>query len=318
MHKIIFSVFFLPVILFIGIVASFEDFFVSKIRNKWIFAGLIYSLSAYLLSWILYGLAVNKMVSSFIGGASSCLIWNFDKWCINLIISTVVAYLLWHFKMWAAGDAKLFICYSALIPMGQYSRVYFNYYFASFLLLIAIFIPATAAIFLKSSVYFIGRFRFRRVKEIIPKLIRKKLTQFKRDRVKTVSVLMGLFIFFLFFRILRQEFGNFISGFLPNKDILMLASLLVFNSLSRLAKKNIKFIIIAFFILIAYIIFKSVNSRSQLILEMGNIFGRSILIMVSFPLFRKIIDLYEERTVQKTTPFAHWMFLGALITWFLR
>jgi hypothetical protein len=218
--------------------------------------------------------------------------------------------------MWGAGDAKLFICYSSLIPMGQYSRVYFNYYFASFLLLLSIFIPATAAILLKSSVYFIGRFRFRRVKEIIPKLVGEKLTQFKRNRVKTVSVLMGLFVFFLFFRILRQEFGNFISGFLPNKDILMLASLLVLKPLSRLDKKNIKFIIIAFIILIAYITFKPVNSRTQLILEMGDIFTRSILIIVSFPLIRKIIDLYEERTVQKTAPFAIWIFLGVLITWF--
>lgn len=316
MHKIISSIFFLSVILFIGIVTSFEDFFVSKIRNKWIIIGLVYSLTIYSLSWILYGLAVNKMVSHFIGGVSSYLIWNFDKWCINLLISMITAYFLWHFKMWGAGDAKLFICYSALIPMGQYSRGYFNYYFVSFLLLLAIFIPATVLLFLKSSIYFINKLNFVEVKKMVPKLIKERLTKVNRSELG--KVLLGLFVFFLFFRILREEFRNLASRFLPNQNILMLASLLVFKPISEVSKKNTKFIIIAVIIIIAYVTFKLTYSWQQLICEVGNILGRSILIMVSFPLFRKIIDLYEERTVQKTTPFAHWMFLGALITWFLR
>lgn len=300
-----FNIIFLPIILFIGFITSYEDFKTSKIKNKWVILGLSYSLSIYLFIWILGKL----------GLVGSYLIWNFDKWCINLLISTVVAYLLWHFKMWAAGDAKLFICYSALIPIGQYSKVYFNYYFASFLLLLAIFIPATVFLFLKSMVYFIKKFDFSEIKKKIPKLVKEKFTKF--NRIEIGKVLLGFFVFFLFLRILWQHSYNLLSKILPNQNILVLISLLAFPQLSKIFKKNIKFMPIAFIVLLAYFSFKIAYSWRQSILEIGNIFGRSMLIMILFPLFRKVINLYEERTIQKTTPFAIWMFLGVLIIWFL-
>ena len=305
LSKTIFSIVFLPIILLIGCITSYEDIKISKIKNKWILIGLIYSLLVYLFTWILYGL----------GGRNSYLIWNFDKWCINLIISSLVAYFLWHFKMWAAGDAKLFICYAALIPIGQYSRAYLNYYFASFLLLLSIFIPATVFLFFRSMVYFIRRFNFGEVRDKILKLFKERLIKF--NKIDMGKILLGFFVFFLFFRIARQEFQNLIDKTLPNQNILMLVSLLVFKPLSNFFKKNSKFMIIACVILVGYIGLKSIYAWQEFVLEIGNIFGRSMLIMILFPLFRKIINLYEERTIQKTTAFAIWMFLGALIVWFL-
>ena len=347
LSKIISNIIFLPVILFIGCITSYEDFKISKIRNKWISMGLLYALTVYLVSWILYSLAE---------GPSSYLVCNFDKWCINLVISTVVAYLLWHFKMWGAGDAKLFICYSALIPMGQYSRIYFNYYFASFLLLLAVFIPATAFLFIRSTAYLIKkiafginqkqfsssatrrtrtiltkrriskwysvytflyhkRFKFSEIKQKIPKAIKERLAKF--NRIETAKVIFGFFVFFLSFRILRQEFQNLVYKVLPGQNSIMLIPLLAFRQLSKIFKKNLKFTAVVFVFLMAYLIFKMLYSWERFIFEMGNTLMWVIFIMVLFPIVKKIIDLYAERTAQKTTPFAHWMFLGALIVWFI-
>jgi len=312
-NTLLFNLIFLPIIFFIGFTTSYEDFKFSKIKNKWILIGLLYPFLIYLFSWILYMLAIKKIIPPYLGWIASYLIWNFDKWCINLVISSLVAYLLWNFKLWAAGDAKLFICYSSLIPMGKYSRVYFNYYFASFLLLLAIFIPATIYLLFRSIFYFLKRFKLMEIREKLSKLIKEKL---RFNKIEMGKVILGFVVFFLFFKILRKEFQNLIFKILPSQNILILASLLFFNPLSKFFKKNAKFIVIAFVVLIIYFGFKMVYSDKQFILETGDIFGRSISIMVLFPVFKKLIDLYEERTLQKTTPFAIWMFLGVLIIWF--
>jgi hypothetical protein len=264
--------------------------------------GLVYSLLVYLCTWILFALGLEK----------PSLLWNFDKWSINLVISGLVAYLLWHFKMWAAGDAKLFICYASLIPMAQYSRAYFNYYFASFLLLLWIFIPATAFFLLKSGIYFIKSLDVTKVREKMIISIKKKFNKIEKGKI-----LLGFFVFFLFFKMLREELTNLISKFLFNQNILILISLLMFKQLSKFFRKNTKLIIIISIILTIYISSRMIYSRRQLILEIGNIFGGMLSLAIFFPIFEKIIELYEDRTVRKTTPFAHWMFLGALIVWFI-
>jgi len=314
--KAIVGIIFLPIILFIGCITSCEDFFVSKIRNKWILTGMLYVLIVYFLSWALYVLAWGKFISPKIGYIVSYLVWNFDKWCINLVISILIAYLLWYFKMWAAGDAKLFICYSALIPMGQYSKVYFNYYFASFLLLLATFIPATIFLLLKSATYFIRRFNLYQIKENMLKLIKGKLTKF--NKIEAGKVLFGFFVLFLSFRILRQQIMNLIGKVLFNQNVLILISLLAFRFFSKAFKRGFKFTVIIFIILSIYLGFKMMHSPKELISEMRSVFGWTLFfMMVLFPLFERIVSLYTERTTQKTTPFAIWMFLGALITWFL-
>jgi len=242
-------------------------------------------------------------------------VWNFDKWCINLAISTAVAYLLWHFKMWGAGDAKLFIAYAALIPMGQYSKVYFNYYFASFLLFLSIFITATAFLFLRAMLYFLKRLNFTKVRNSLTNLKKVKIN--KPKIFELVKVLFGFFVFFLFFIILRQEFVSLVGRILPNRNILMLITLLAFRPLSKIFKKKSKSVLLFFIVFVLYIIFKIQSSGGQYLIFTVSALKRSAMIMLLFPIIAKTIHIYEENTIHKTTPFAFWMFLGALITWFI-
>lgn len=297
---------FLPVILFIGFITSFEDFKEYKIKNKWIIFSLVYSFSVYLFVFIL----------NHFNLLSSYLIFSFDKWCINFVISSLVAYLLWYFKMWGAGDAKLFICYVALIPIGQYSKVYFSYYFASFLLLAVIFVLATVFLTVKTVIFFVKTFHFMNTRNQIHGFIVNQII--KSDKVKVIKILLGFFFFFLLFKVVHERLYNVFGSGIPGyQNVLVVVSLLAFRPLADTFNRNIKFIIFALIILIIYVVFGMVYPWQQFMSEIKNVLGKTLLVMVLFPALKRIIDLYVESVVQKTIPFAIWMFLGVLLIWFL-
>ena len=314
-YKMIYTIIFLPLICYLGLVTSHGDFLSSRIKNKWILIGLLYSFVMYLVAWLVCICAQKEIMHPKILDIVLPLVWNFDKWCINLLVSIIVAYLLWHFKLWGAGDAKLFIVYSALIPIGQYRLVYFNYYFASFLLLLTIFIPATLFFFFRSLAYLIMTFKFSQIMQRFFGLIKERLIS--SNKIQICKILLGFFLFFLIFRILRYELGNLFAKILPDQNIIVLLSLLAFRKLSNVFKNSKKSLLIVSLILIIYIGFKIVNSQGEFILRIGNSFAMVIFIVIAFPIIKRITDIYIQRTTRKTTPFAHWMFLGALITWFI-
>lgn len=313
-EKIIFAVVFLPVILFIGFITSYQDFKQSRIRNKWVILGVVYPVLIYFISWILYYLAQKGTVSPVIGGISSYLIWNFDKWCVNLAVSAAVAYILWCYELWGAGDAKLFICYCALIPMGQYSRGYFNYYFASFLLLLTIFMPALLFLFFKSALYYIKQFNPGMIMKAA-KLIKEKLIN--TDKKEIGKILAGFFVFFLSFKILSRELQQIIDKFLPNQNILIVLSMFLFKHLSKFFKKNSRQMIVVLIMLMIYFGYKMIYSPGEFILEIVSTFSRAVSVMALFPVFRKITKFYIEKKFKTAVPFAIWMFLGILIAWFI-
>lgn len=128
---------FLPAILFVGLITSYEDITLSRIKNKWIILGMAYSVLSYLF---LFFLIYFKFVDY--GGLNFSYIPQF---ALNFGISVLASYGFWKYGAWAPGDAKLFIAYSMLIPLDFYSRGYVNY-FPSLLLLFNIFIPLLSSI----------------------------------------------------------------------------------------------------------------------------------------------------------------------------
>jgi hypothetical protein len=99
----------LPAILFIGIITSYQDFKYGKIKNKWIIFGLIYTLFIYLFFLLFY--------SSF-GGINIKYLAHLG---VNILFAIFVGFGLWDLKVWAAGDGKLFIVYSFLVPLSVYA-----------------------------------------------------------------------------------------------------------------------------------------------------------------------------------------------------
>ena len=93
----------LPMILFLGIITSYQDLRYGKIKNKWIVFGLIYAIVAY---HILFFFSENYSLN----------ISHFYSLLLNGILALTTGFLLWFMRLWTAGDAKLFFVYMLLIP----------------------------------------------------------------------------------------------------------------------------------------------------------------------------------------------------------
>lgn len=115
---------FLPMILFLGIITSYEDIKFGKIMNKWV------------LLAILYGVIVNALLFSLKYYNSGYLI----KFLINGLASLTIGFVVWYANLWTSGDAKLFFAYSLLMPLSvhKYGNVP---YFSSINIFINTFSP---------------------------------------------------------------------------------------------------------------------------------------------------------------------------------
>ncbi len=104
-------IYFLPMLLFLGIVTSYEDIKENKIRNKWILLSLVYAMLTNALLLI-----AGKIDLTYIFYLS-----------VNGIICLLAGLLLWYVNFWTAGDAKLFFAYALLIPLNYYASGYIGY-----------------------------------------------------------------------------------------------------------------------------------------------------------------------------------------------
>ncbi len=113
---------FLPAILLLGAVVSYEDIKIGKIRNKWVVLGILVAL----LLWAgLYFFNVVKMNYVFY-----VLIYSFS--------ALGIGFFIWFVGLWSAGDAKLYFAFSLLIPLSSYK---YGGGFPSIALLINIVLP---------------------------------------------------------------------------------------------------------------------------------------------------------------------------------
>ena len=121
-------IYFLPAILALGIITSYEDIKEGKIRNKWVVAAIIYAFVVYI------GLIINYYLN---GTLSTQYLIELGT---NFLIAIIIAFSMWLGSLWTAGDAKLFIAFSTLVPLSIYSKGYMKF-FPSITLLINTFIP---------------------------------------------------------------------------------------------------------------------------------------------------------------------------------
>ncbi len=94
-------------ILFLGLVTSYEDLRYGKIRNKWIFIAIVYGIAANSILFFL-----NYYESRYLA-----------RLILNSLIALFVGILVWRLALWTAGDAKLFFAYSLLLPLDVYWNI---------------------------------------------------------------------------------------------------------------------------------------------------------------------------------------------------
>lgn len=120
---------FLPAILWLGIITSYHDIREGRIKNTHIITALIYAITAYLLLTLFFYFTGIGVRHSY-----------FYDILVNIFIASILSYLLWHIKFWSAADGKLFVAYTALIPLTEYSASYYRF-FPAFVVLINTFVP---------------------------------------------------------------------------------------------------------------------------------------------------------------------------------
>lgn len=115
--------YFLPTILALGVITSYEDTQQNKIRNKYIIAAILLSLIIHLILYAL-GLVNQQYLANML---------------IQFSISMIVGFFLYYINWWGAGDAKLYLAYISLIPLTSYK--FLSMPFPVFALLINTIIP---------------------------------------------------------------------------------------------------------------------------------------------------------------------------------
>ena len=100
--------FLLPGVLYLGIVTSYTDIKYGKIKNRDIFIGLGYAFIVYLLVFV------------FLFIKSQLNYMYFLEIFTNAVFALAVAFGLWYYKIWSAGDGKLFFAFALLVSPEAY------------------------------------------------------------------------------------------------------------------------------------------------------------------------------------------------------
>jgi hypothetical protein len=314
----IFDYLFLPMLFFIGLVTSYQDFKEGKIRNKWILLGLLWGLGIYFLL-LIWNLIVPYLSSEL----PTFLVSYLFKSLINSAISLIIGYLLWYFNLWSAGDAKLFFIFSLLLPLKYYWRSALPY-FPSFALLINIFIPILFFLIFQNFFYFLKKasafrkIRLTKIKGTIEGKIVKLKTLFKINYLSYLKVGFGFLLIFMSFQLIKFELKNHFSqlGLLQAIPLLMIT--LLRKSLSRVLKKNWVLILILLGI-ISYLTVVHFLYSQAILPQIFPLIKNSMLFMLIFIIVSALLAYTPTPKKQKKhLPFAIFLLIGVLITIILK
>lgn len=224
-------------ILFLGIVTSYQDIKIGKIKNKWIVLALVYAL------------VVNAVLMIYINYTTGIRMHYVFELITNFVFAIAVGFGLWYFNVWSAADGKLLIAFSALIPLSTYSLGY-QEWVPSFILLINIFIP--------SLIIMVIWMTFRIKRNNASKVLGHFLKDFFEPKQLFDSILHLFAIYWIMGVLLFQAgFGN---NFLLN----IVMTVVVFAAIRKKLGNNTLYVALAIMVL-RFIIDKSVYNLDFLI-----------------------------------------------------
>ena len=248
----------------LGIVSSVTDLKNKKIYNKNIIVALFISAISYV---ILYKQIEIKYIPNF---------------TLNLIISMLISFAFYYFKIWAAGDAKLFLTITFMIPYEIY-EVEISNVFPSLNLLIIIFCIAFIYVFFETI------FLWFKDKNRLEKL---KLSNFKKDDIYEfiIQYLLGYLITIFLNNILNKFFLDFR---LSNQGLLLLCNMLVLIFTYRIVKtrKSSLTLIGVFFLLNFAYYFKYGFEIYTINLKM-------LLLVFIIIIFRRVSEKYNYEEIK--------------------
>jgi Flp pilus assembly protein protease CpaA len=90
----------------LGIITSYEDIKIGKIRNKWISLIVLISGILWFVLYFLDMVSLNYVFLIFVYGFAAL----------------IIGFFIWFIGLWSAGDAKLYFAFSLLIPLSSYQQ----------------------------------------------------------------------------------------------------------------------------------------------------------------------------------------------------
>jgi Flp pilus assembly protein protease CpaA len=310
----IFDILFLPIVLFIGLVTSYEDIKYGRVRNKWIRLGLVWGLVIIIFFFIWYFIAspvthfyYSRIVDLPEGAPQPVFTVSLNyllKVVLNAALALVIAFLMWRFDAWGAGDAKLFFVFSLLLPLKYYWKSYLSL-FPSFVLLINIFIPVLLYLFFKSIIHYfkfiyLKIFRKSQLNQPVDKDKTRKETKEKKSFWKKIIQKMvkrlGVFGVFLLFILLQQPIDKYFSIDISSFQMFFFAGLIIFSGpLFKLLEKPLalKITIGLSIILLGYGFVTLPETTYQILAQTIKMM---VIFIIVLSLFRKLIDFYVSGT----------------------
>jgi len=306
LSKILFSDYFLLIPIFvIGLITSFEDFKYGKIKNKWIKIGFLWGLVIFTLyiSWNFFFLFLQYLqitpVSVFLLRFS-----YLGEVILNTGIALIIGFLMWRWNTWSAGDAKLFILFSFLLPLKFYSNTYLSY-FPSFAFLINIFVIALG-IFLIILNWTFFHWLFRKERKNLSE--EEKILQ-KKKNIKDIfslfkemlNLLVIFFVMVSFFGIVfKSAFGKSSIYFFTiilglEKWVLFITFLGLFVFLMKFLQKIKKIFYIAAIVLFVWMFYQWIVFNQSPLLTIKPMLSVTALIIFGGFIFRKAFDWHVSK-----------------------
>ncbi len=263
----------LAIIFIIGLIITIEDFKFGKIRNKWIKWGFIAGSAFYFLTVIIL-LAYFQTID-----------WYYYLLLLaNTAIAFILGFILWHFKLWAGGDAKLFTLYVFLIPLFFYSNAYFQYW-PALNLLINIILPIFVYLLIKMLLYPLQLgLDYLQNPKLLKEYYKNYKTENKIDKTKIKEYLtaaLGFLLIMIFFQLFKKHVNDLLGSYLGSliTFFYLFMGFVIFKPLKKILQNRI--LLVAVFIS-AYFILGAVFFREIVYDDLHEVFALQIIFMVLF------------------------------------
>jgi len=254
----------------LGIISSVTDFKNKKIYNKNILVAIVVSIFVYLILW-------RQIEVIYI-----------RNYFMNLGISIVISFLFYYFKIWAAGDAKLFLAILVMIPYEVYEVETENVFPALYLLVIIFSIAFMYVFFETVYLWIKDKEKCKKIKEL----------KWKKEEIKDfiIKYFMGYFIIVFINNITLK----FFTGFkISNAGLMLICNMLLLIFVYRMIRKEKQALIVTLIFIIANILYYIMFG-----VEVYPINSKILILVLMIMLFRSISEKYnyEEIKIEDLKP----------------
>lgn len=286
----------LPILLYIAVLGAwvmYEDLRYGKIRNRLVLVSLVVGLMwNFWLAGSAHFLGGNAFIPE--GAALAYL----GAVALDVSISFLLAFILWIFRFWAAGDAKLFTVLTLLVPLRYYRHNMLDY-FPSFVLFFNTFLVFFVLLLLEFSAKLIRRFWVERQWRQAGKLGGWFKTKVIARPLPIIRMIVGLIMLFLIIKWIRFFVQRWIwAEFHLNKTLIFLLLFLMMEPLRNVFRKPLVFGL-TLLGLSGTVAYWAWHGQTENIINLVSL-GAFMIFLI---LFKEIYEFYTDRfDVRLVTP----------------